>query len=94
MSASLPGRIFRVLYTVWCLEAGAFLTMVPWSRVWSQIVVGRAPSSLEALLDSPWFRGFVSGVGLIHVGAAAVEVEAWRRSVASRVPSTENGGSQ
>ena len=92
MSSPLAGKAFRILYTAWCLEAGAFLAMVPWSRVWTQNVVSAGPASLQALLHSPFFRGFVTGVGLIHVAAAVLEIDAWRRSALSRLARDPGNG--
>ncbi len=91
MTSSLAGKAFRLLYTVWCLEAGAFLAMSPWSRFWAHRVVASAPSTLQPLLHSAWTRGFVTGVGLLHVVAAVAEIEAWRRSVAARLAATPPG---
>lgn len=91
MSSHLAGKAFRILYTAWCLEAGAFLAMVPWSRVWSHNVVSVAPSSLQALLHSPYCRGFVTGIGLLHIAAAVVEIDAWRRSALARLAGGADG---
>jgi hypothetical protein len=92
VSSSLAGKAFRLLYTAWCLEAGAFLSMSPWSRFWTHQVVGSAPSALQPLLHSAWCRGFVTGVGLLHVVVAVTEIEAWRRSTASRLAAPEGNG--
>lgn len=72
-------RVLRVVVTVYFLEVGAFLTLSPWSRFWSERVVGRSPRRAAAALHSPFFRGFVTGLGLLHLAAALREVEAWRR---------------
>jgi hypothetical protein len=68
-----------VLFLVYVLEAGAFLLMSPWSRFWERRVASRSPVALQPALYSPYFRGFVSGVGLLHLFAAVRQVEAWRR---------------
>lgn len=79
----LPGgkRLVRALFVVYVLEAGAFLTLTPWSRYWTQHVAGRSPARARAFLDSPYFRSFVLGLGLLHLWAAASEIEAWRREL-------------
>jgi hypothetical protein len=81
--ARLPGgnRLVRALFVVYVLEAGAFLTLAPWSRYWTQHVVTRSPARARAFLDSPYFRSFLLGLGLLHLWAAASEIEAWRREM-------------
>lgn len=69
----------RAFFVVYALEAGAFLTLAPWSRYWSARVIGRSPEIVRAFLASPYFRSFLLGLGLLHLWAAASEIEAWRR---------------
>ncbi len=73
------GRAGTVLFLVYVLEAGAFLVMSPWSRFWEKRVASRSPVAVQPLLYSPFFRGFVSGIGLLHLFAAIRHVEVWRR---------------
>jgi hypothetical protein len=56
-----------LFFALYCLEAGIFFTVVPWTRVWTlnpllhhQVVVGM-------WADNPWVRGFITGFGLIHL---------------------------
>jgi hypothetical protein len=72
-------RLFRALFVIYALEAGAFLTLAPWSRYWTVRVIGRSPGIARAFLASPYFRSFLLGLGLLHLWAAASEIEAWRR---------------
>ena len=50
--------------------AGLFLVLAPWSRLWAARVVVPSPASLEPLLASPAFRGFVAGIGVLHLALA------------------------
>lgn len=77
-------RLIRLLFVFYYLEAGAFLLLSPWSRFWSDRVAGRAPRGLEAPLSSPYLRGFVAGVGLLHIAFALSELEAVRRELSGR----------
>ncbi len=72
-------RLLRALFILYVLEAGAFLSLAPWSRLWTLRVVARSPALVRGLLASPYFRSFVVGVGLLHLWAAVSEIEAWRR---------------
>jgi hypothetical protein len=72
-------RLLRALFILYVLEAGAFLCLAPWSRLWSFRVVARSPALARGVLASPFFRSFVVGVGLLHLWAAVSEIETWRR---------------
>jgi hypothetical protein len=72
-------RLLRALFILYVLEAGAFLTLAPWSRLWALRVVARSPAFSREVLASPYFRSFLVGVGLLHLMAAVAEIEAWRR---------------
>jgi hypothetical protein len=72
-------RALRILFIVYLLEAGAFLCMAPWSRFWDQRIVNRSPAFWATLLHSPFARGFITGLGLIHIFVAIRDLELWRR---------------
>jgi len=70
MSEPRSGRLFQLLFGFYFLEAGLFLVLAPWSRLWAARVVVPSPASLEPLLASPAFRGFVAGIGVLHLALA------------------------
>ncbi len=45
---------------------GIFLTVVPWSPIWTQ-ALGGAPAALAKFAAQGWVRGVVSGVGLLDL---------------------------
>lgn len=47
-----------------------------------QRVVLRAPTPLQRPLESHFFRGFVTGLGLLHLAVAARDLSVRRRSSA------------
>jgi len=79
-------RLLRSLFVIYALEAGAFLTLAPWGRYWTVRVVGRSPERTRPFLASPYFRSFLLGLGLLHLWAAASEIEAWRREPRGDAP--------
>ena len=79
--ARTGSRFLRALFVLYALEAGAFLTLAPWGRYWSVRVVARSPERTRPFLESPYFRSFLLGLGLLHLWAAASEIEAWRREM-------------
>jgi len=56
--------IFAALY---CLEAGLFFTIVPWTRVWTANPLLHSDYAFALWIDNPFMRGFVSGLGIIHL---------------------------
>lgn len=59
---SLP--LFFALY---CLEAGLFFTVVPWTRVWTMNPWLHHELAIAVWADNPFMRGFVSGLGVVHL---------------------------
>jgi len=59
---SLP--LFFALY---CLEAGLFFTVVPWTSIWSLNSLLHSSATMGLMADNPFVRGFVSGVGVLHL---------------------------
>ena len=82
MPDSRAGRLLQVLLGFYFLEAGLFLVLAPWSRLWSQRVVVPSPAALQPILASPSFRGFVAGLGILHLVAAGRELLARREGPA------------
>ena len=60
----MPVALFFALY---CLEAGLFFIIAPWTRFWAVNPLLHADSTVAILTASPFVRGFVSGIGLVHL---------------------------
>ena len=59
---SLP--LFFALY---CLEAGLFFAVVPWTQVWTLNPWLHQSLAVAVWADNPFVRGFVSGIGVVHL---------------------------
>ena len=59
--------VFRVLFLVYCLEAGMILTVSPWTASWERMFLVVAGGALRGLAAIPWLRGAVAGFGLVHL---------------------------
>jgi hypothetical protein len=59
---SLP--LFFALY---CLEAGLFFTVAPWTTIWTGNTFLHSTSILAVWADNTFVRGFVSGIGILHL---------------------------
>ncbi|HEX7152370.1 MAG TPA: hypothetical protein VF618_12850 [Thermoanaerobaculia bacterium] len=56
-----------LFFALYCIEAGLFFTVVPWTRVWTMNPLLHHFEGLSAFADNPFVRGFVSGFGVIHL---------------------------
>jgi hypothetical protein len=57
-------RLFLALY---CLEAGFFFLIVPWTRMWTMNPLLQSNVTVSMVAGNPFIRGFVSGLGVIHL---------------------------
>ena len=48
--------------------------LIPWSTFWERNYFVEWSPALEVLLTSNYLRGAISGLGLVNVGAALVEL--------------------
>jgi hypothetical protein len=56
-----------LFFALYCLEAGLFFTIVPWTVIWTVNPLLHGNLALAAVADNPFVRGFVSGFGLLHL---------------------------
>ena len=66
---SLP--LFFALY---CLEAGLFFTVVPWTSIWTGNTILHSSAAVALWADNAFVRGFVSGIGVLHLILGVREV--------------------
>ena len=56
-----------LFFALYCVEAGLFITVVPWTRIWTLNPLLHTHFVVGVWADNPFVRGFVSGVGVIHI---------------------------
>ena len=56
--------LFIALY---CLEAGLVFSVAPWTRLWSLNPLLHRTAAIAVVADNPFVRGFVTGIGLVHL---------------------------
>ncbi|HTS13864.1 MAG TPA: hypothetical protein VMH00_17215 [Candidatus Limnocylindrales bacterium] len=76
-------RILRVILLLVWLEIGLVLILLPWSDFWELNYFLFQYPALGFLLKNPFFRGAVSGLGVMNV---LMVLEAFRR----RAPAVVN----
>ena len=61
----------RVFFALYCVEAGFFFLIVPWTRMWTLNPLLHSTVTLSMFAGNPYVRGFVSGFGVVHLLIAA-----------------------
>jgi hypothetical protein len=76
-----PPRLLRLVFAIFTFEIGLFLTVFPWVDIWSLNYFSGWLPALENLWDEPYFRGAITGLGLVNIYVACAEVlRLFRRS--------------
>jgi hypothetical protein len=75
--------LFRILFILYCIEAGTFLVLAPWSPVWDRMLVQASSQMVRAFGLYPFVRAAVTGFGLVHLvwGAHDLDDLIFRRRV-------------
>lgn len=63
-----------LLFIFYCFEAGLFFTVIPWTRFWSTNPLLHSTTLLATIAQNGYFRGFISGVGIVHLLIGAREI--------------------
>ena len=74
-------RLLHFAFALFTLEIGMFLVLFPWFESWTSNYFQNSLPFLEAVWDDPYFRGAISGLGLVNIYLATVEFSHfWRKS--------------
>jgi hypothetical protein len=74
------------LFIIVCFEVGAFLLVFPWTPQWDSNSVAHLFPWLRDFWTSSYFRGALSGLGLLNIYISLGEVVRLRGSRAGRPP--------
>lgn len=91
-SSSLFDTLFRIVFILYCVEAGVFLAMAPWKEVWERVLLEIPSLPVRQILMHPVSRSAVTGFGLIHLVWGAHDLEDWllrRKTRAAAPPPTQ-----
>ena len=58
--------LIRVLFILYCFEAGVFFVIVPWTKFWAQNPLLQSFDFVRPIVENFYVRGLVSGFGLVH----------------------------
>jgi hypothetical protein len=56
-----------LFFALYCLEAGLFFIVVPWTRVWTINPLLHHSVAVGMVANNPFVRGLVSGFGVAHI---------------------------
>ena len=74
-------RVLGFCMVIFALEIGIFLTVFPWLSNWEQSWIPLHVPKLMRIWMSPYFRSTLSGLGLLNIYIAAVELLSQLRSI-------------
>jgi hypothetical protein len=69
------------LFVFYCTTVGIYLVLRPWT--------GRPLVAVPGFFGSGFFRGFVSGLGLLHLAAGVADLRVLSRSLQGSRPGPE-----
>lgn len=72
-------KIGSVLVAIFCFEIGVFLLVYPWISDWDVTYYAFLPLWARTVWVSPYFRGAISGLGVLNIYISFVEVFRLRR---------------
>jgi len=73
-------RLWLVVFVLFCLEVGIVLTVLPWTRLWTDNSLLIGFPAVKEFLDHGFVRGMVSGLGLVDIWMGVVEAVTYRES--------------
>jgi hypothetical protein len=72
-------KALLIVYVLYCFEAGIFLIIFPWMRLWEENSLLEYYPFLRVLFLNNFFRGAVSGLGMANLILGAWEVAHFQR---------------
>ncbi|MGA3025748.1 MAG: hypothetical protein ABSF98_13350 [Bryobacteraceae bacterium] len=88
-AASVPGtepprlawhqKLGVLVFVLLCLEVGVFLLVFPWLQAWDVSWFAGLSPRMRDLWLSPFFRGALSGLGLLNIYISLGEIGRLRR---------------
>ena len=73
-------RLGALQFVIFCFEIGVFLLVFPWLDPWDNNWVADM-RWLARVWDNPYFRGALSGLGLLNIYISFVEVFRLKRAL-------------
>jgi len=78
-------KLGSLLFIVVCFEVGVFLLVFPWLDYWNNNLIASLAPWVRDIWVSPFFRGALSGLGVVNMYISLAEVIRLRRPAADRL---------
>jgi hypothetical protein len=78
-------KLGSLLFIVVCFEVGVFLLVFPWLDYWNNNLIANLAPWVRDVWESPFFRGALSGLGVVNMYISLAEVIRLRRPAADRL---------
>jgi hypothetical protein len=76
-----PRRLLHITLALFTFEIGLFLTIFPWTEYWNFNYFQMVIPALQSIWDQPAFRGALTGLGIVNIYLACMQVvQSFRRS--------------
>ena len=72
-------KLIGLLAVIFCFELGVFLLVFPWASDWDLNYFSSMPLWASNIWASPFFRGAISGIGVLNIYVSFLEVFRLRR---------------
>jgi hypothetical protein len=72
-------KVAAVVGIVFCFELGVFFVVFPWLPYWESNFLGNFSERWLQIWTDPYFRGAVSGLGLVNIYISLLEMFRLRR---------------
>ena len=76
--------LLRILYILFCFQVGVFLLLLPWMRLWESHGLLLQFPSVRPVMMNNFFRGAISGLGIVNVLIGGMEVMNFGKRSGSR----------
>ncbi len=77
-------KFLSFCFILFCFEIGVFLLVFPWLEIWELNNAATYASWLGDMWGSPFFRGALSGLGLVNIYISFLEIIRLMRGSGSR----------
>ena len=78
-------KLGSLLFIVVCFEVGVFLLVFPWLDYWNSNLIASLAPWVRDIWVSHFFRGALSGLGVVNMYISLAEVIRLRRPAADRL---------
>ncbi len=90
--ASWPSKLLSLVFVIFCFDVGVFLVVFPWLDYWETNSLAAYAPWLADMWGNPYFRGALSGLGLVNIYISFLEiVRLIRGQVESQLKMTDRG---